>query len=165
MNTTAALLAAGTLLVAAAACGSPQPGRVTGSAFVAQSAGNEAVLANLTVHLVQDMERAELDSALHATCPFQPSSAAPPTPEQVTRAWAERARILNARRTRTVRTDAASRFVMDSVPAGRYRVWADTVVGADRWAWLAPVTVEGGDSVTVDLSNANPDENPFRCRY
>lgn len=165
MNSMPARAAAAFLLLAATACGSPRPGRVTGTAFVAQSAGNDVSLANLPVHLVQDMEKAKLDSLLSRACPFKGADAEPPTAEEVARAWAERARILNARRKQTVRTDADARFVMDSVPAGRYRVWADTVVGEDRWAWLEEVEVEGGDSAQVELSNANPDENPFRCRY
>jgi hypothetical protein len=38
------------------------------------------------------------------------------------------------------------------------------VVGSDRWTWLEAVTVPDGDSARVDLTNANPDDNPFRCR-
>jgi hypothetical protein len=77
-------------------------------------------------------------------------------------AWAGRAELLGGLVQVVVSTDSLARFAAE-VPPGRYRLWADTTVGTTRWSWLQPVTLRAGDSVRVNLSNANPDVNPFRC--
>lgn len=145
---------AGCLLASLAACGEPAPGTVVGDVFLAEDIGYEVNLAGLPVHLLED--EAEVDSALARICPEEAGI----SPAE---AWRERARILGARAVRVDTTDAGARFAMDSVPPGRYLLWADTTVDATHWSWLHPVRVPPGDTVRANLTNANPDENPFRC--
>jgi hypothetical protein len=38
------------------------------------------------------------------------------------------------------------------------------VLSDRRWTWLAPVRIESGDTVRINLTNDNSDENPLRCR-
>ncbi|MFL5538824.1 MAG: hypothetical protein ACJ8J0_07505, partial [Longimicrobiaceae bacterium] len=60
--------------------------------------------------------------------------------------------------------DTGGRFAVDSIGAGKYRVWANAMVSGERWSWMAPVEVRGGDTVRVALTNNNADEDPFRCQ-
>lgn len=140
-------------------CADERSGRVVGDIFLAPDATHEVSLASAPVRLLADSE--ELDSALARICPARRPSAPPGVARD--RAWQERTRILTAQTLRTVRSDARARFTLDSVAPGRYRLWADTVVDSVRWSWLAPVRVRGGDTVRLNLSNANPDGSPFRC--
>lgn len=151
----ARFLAALALLAASTACGDPEPGTVVGDVFLAEQMGQEVNLTGTTVRLIPETE--EIDTALARLCP-------PRSGEGVEQAWRERARILQGRAQRTVRTNAQAQFVLDSVAPGRYRLWADTTVDGTRWSWLHPVRVKPGDTVRANLTNANPDENPFRCR-
>jgi hypothetical protein len=135
------------------ACGEKAPGVIAGDVYLAVDLGNEANLAGARISLLAD--EVEIDSALAKTCPRDMAGQGA--------AWAARARILDARVRRSVVTDAGAKFTLDSVPPGRYRLWADTTVGKERWTWLHPVKVASGDTTQVVLSNDNPDENPFRC--
>lgn len=146
-----------------AACADPRPGTVHGDAFIAENVDAWIELPGMAVHLVPDTEEV-LDSAIARLCPARDASAAAADPLAAReRAWRARAALLRGLAVRRAETDSAARFAMDSVPAGAYRLWADTVVGGDRWTWLAPVQVTDGDSVRVNLTNANPDETPFLC--
>jgi hypothetical protein len=112
-------------------------------------------------------ESPAIDTLLEKTCPRpRYRRAEPETLDSAAydRAWQLRARILTPRVARGTRSDRAAHFAFDTVAPGKYRLWADTSYGGTRWTWLAPVKVESGDSVRIALSNANPDENPFRCR-
>ena len=150
------LVIAGAL--AAGACGDAGPAVVQGDAFLAHDIGREVNLPGLRVHLVREAEEpAELDSALAHACAEAVDSAA-------AGAWSERTRILTPRIVASATANAGAQFRIDSVPPGDYRLWADTTVDETRWTWLAPVTVRAGDTVRVNLTNSNPDENPFRCR-
>lgn len=160
MRSTAVLIVLPILL---AACGDRGPGVIRGDAFLAQDLESEVNLAGLPVHLVTGDE-VQIDSALAKLCPPRAGLDSASLAAAHARAWRERGRILQARRTRSTTADAQSRFVFDSVAPGEYRVWADTLVGDDRWTWLADVRIRGGDTARVDLTNANPDENPFRCK-
>jgi hypothetical protein len=82
--------------------------------------------------------------------------------EATDQAWRERAQILQELVLRRTETDRQAAFAFDSVPPGSYRLWADAVVGEDRWTWLTRVRVRAGDTVRVNLSNANAD-NALRC--
>jgi hypothetical protein len=155
------LAAAGTA-IALAGCGDDGPGVVAGDAFLVQL-DSEVNLAGMPVHLVTGDEL-QIDSALAKLCPPRQGADSAALAAAHARAWQERGRILQARRTRSTRASAQARFVFDSVPPGEYRVWADTSVVGERWTWLADVRVRGGDTARVDLTSANPDENPFRCR-
>jgi hypothetical protein len=159
----AALLAALCGALGAAACGGGEsrPGTLVGDAYIVLETGQEVSLAGMRVGLVPESET--LDSLISQACPRREGAGAPDSAAQE-RAWAERARILSAQASRTTSTDVAARYAIDSVAPGEYRIWADTAYGGTRWTWLAPVTVEAGDTARVALSNANPDENPFRCR-
>lgn len=153
------------LLLAAvlAACSDgPQQGRVVGDVFVALASGEEMNFSGVPVHLLPDS--AVIDSTLARVC-AQRTGRAAGADTSAARAWAERQRLLRGFVRRTVVADAGARFAMDSVPAGKYRLWADTTVAGDRWSWLEPVRVPAGDSIRVNLSNENTDENPFRCPW
>lgn len=154
------------LLPALLAC-EERPGTLEGDAYLVLELGHERNLADLPVRLVRDLPRmAELDSVLGRACPTRDDPAATRLrePERWERAWEERQRVLSELTVHETTTDGAASFRIDSVPPGRYRVWADTLVGETRWSWLVPVRVRAGDTARVNLSNANPDENPFRCR-
>lgn len=157
--------AAGIALCAAvlAACGKAdtRPGAVTGDAYIVTDEGQEVSLAAMPVALLADT--VAVDSALARLCPRRTPGAPAPDSAMQAQAWQRRAQLLAGRALKRATTSAAARFRLDSVAPGKYRVWADTAYGGQRWSWLQPVTVKPGDSATVALSNANPDDNPFRC--
>jgi hypothetical protein len=144
-------------------------GRIVGDAYLVLDSGEEVNIAGRPVRLVE--EDPALDSLLARICVERNARTAPlrragdsaGVRRESERAWRERERTLEERTRRTAVTSPAARFVLDSVPAGRYRLWADAAVGGSRWSWLHPVRVRGADSVRVNLSNANTDDNPFRC--
>lgn len=145
------------LLIVLAGCGERTPGTVVGDAFLAEELGKEVNLVGVPVRLVEDWP--ELDSTLARACRPAPASAA--AREQ---AWGVRAGILNERVRAMVVANPQAQFAIDSVKPGRYRLWADTTIGDRRWTWLQPINVRPGDTVRLNLTNANTDENPFRCR-
>jgi hypothetical protein len=146
-----------------AACGGDaRPGTLVGDAFLAQNIDQQVNLRRMPVHLLRTVE--ELDSLLAPLCPPRGPNDTPPPREAWERGWRERQRILAPLRLRSAVTDTAAQFRMDSVPPGDYLLWADTVLSEKRWSWLVPVSLDGGDTVRVNLSNDNPDENPLRCR-
>ncbi len=145
-----------------AACGGEKaPGRVVGDAFLAQNIDQQVNLAALPVHLLREEEM--LDSLLAPLCPPRGPGDAPPTPEAWARGWEARRGILRPLVLRSVVTDAQAQFAMDSVPPGEYLLWADTTLSGKRWTWLAPIRVRSGDTLRLNLTNDNPDENPLRC--
>lgn len=156
-----ALLALGAA-AALGACGS-RPGTVVGDAYIVTDQGQEVSLGGMPVRLIP--ESRAIDTLLAVACPRHrgAQASAADTAAQAL-AWQQRARILAPRVTRTVTSNAAARFAFDTLTPGRYRLWADTSYGGTRWTWLEPVKIGSGDTVRVALSNANPDENPFRCR-
>jgi hypothetical protein len=125
-----------------------------------EDVGREVSLAGVQVRLLAEEE--ELDSTLARFCPSRHGPPADPTAAQA-RAWEARSSLLRPRVRAAVVADRDARFVFGSVAPGRYRLWADTTVGTVRWTWLQPVTVAPAETVRVELNNANPDENPFRC--
>lgn len=149
------------LVALALGCGDAAPGTVAGDVYLAEGLKQEIDLARIPVHLVK--EEAELDSTLARICPSRGGTTAP-TQAAREQAWRERARILQGHVLKTVTTDEKAQFVIDSIEPGRYRLWADTSLEAARWTWLQRVNVRPGDTVRIGLSNANSDEDPFRCR-
>jgi hypothetical protein len=166
---TAALALVG--LAGLAACSGGGPGVVTGQAILDLATGRSVSLAGAAVRLVPDEET--LDSALVKLCERRDAEAARAGGATDTaalraateRALAERGRILLARSAAATAAGPDARFVLDSVPPGKYRVWADTAVGGDHWTWLRPITVRAGDTTRVELNTANSDENPLKCRW
>jgi len=156
----AAFCAAGLALAACKA--DTRPGTVAGDAYIVTESGQEVNMAGLPVGLVPETE--QLDSLLRTLCPRGANPAQPVDSAAQARAWQGRARLLGGRAAKRASTDAAAHFRLDGVAPGKYRVWADTTYGGTHWTWLAPVTVAAGDTAKVALSNANPDESPFRCR-
>lgn len=145
-----------------AGCGGEKaPGTVVGDAFLAQNIDQHVNLAALPVHLLRTEET--LDSTLAPLCPPRRPGDAPPPPEAWARGWEARKRILRPLVLRSVVTDGQAQFAIDSVPPGKYLLWADTVLSEKRWTWLAPIRVEPGDTLRLNLTNDNPDENPLRC--
>lgn len=146
-----------------AACGKAdsRPGTVTGDAYIVTDEGQEVSLTAMPLALVPEAET--LDSLLAHLCPRRDPAAPAPDSAMQAQAWQQRARLLAGRAARRASTDAAAHFRLDSVAPGKYRVWADTAYAGQRWSWLQPVTVKPGDTAKVALSNANPDDNPFRC--
>jgi hypothetical protein len=55
-----------------------------------------------------------------------------------------------------------ARYALEA-SAGRHLLWADTVLGTRRWTWLQRIRVRSGDTVRVNFTSDNADENPFRC--
>ena len=154
-----AYVAAAVLL---AGCGGEKaPGMVVGDAFLAQNIDQQVNLAALPVHLLRTDEM--LDSTLAQLCPPRAPGDTPPPPEAWARGWEARKAILRPLVLRSAVTDDQAQFAMDSVPPGEYLLWADTVLSEKRWTWLAPVRVLSGDTLRLNLTNDNPDENPLRC--
>lgn len=158
--------------LALAACSRrPNYGAVAGDGYVAMATGDQKNIDSRTVRLLPDA--LSIDSALALICFARQQaldalgdSAAVDSARAVSeRAWAQREQLLTRRSLRVaVVPGAGGRFAVDSVGAGKYRVWADATVNGERWSWLAPVEVKGGDTVRVTLSNDNADEDPFRCQ-
>lgn len=154
------------LLALLAACSSgPEHGTLVGDVYVALQTGEEVDVAATPVHLLPDTP--ELDSALAQVCVRRNREVAAGEAQEAAteRAWAEREQLLRSRSRRRVVTSESATFAFDSVPPGEYRIWSHTTVDDDRWSWLHPVRVRGGDSLRVNLSNDNTDENPFRCSW
>lgn len=125
----------------------------------------DTALAELCVR--RDARVAELRRQTPATAPGADTSRAAvlDSLRNATRqALEQRARILASRALRTDTTGPDATFAFDSLPVGRYRLWADAEVAGDRWTWLVPVEIEG-DSARVSLNNSNIDDNPLRCRW
>lgn len=166
------LLIGGMMMAIAAACSRrPDYGALAGDGYVVRETGDQTNIDARIVRLVPDA--LSLDSALALVC-FERNkalealgdSAAGAAGQAVSdSAWAARQRLLSRH---VLRIPIAARdgghFSVDSIGAGTYRVWADATVGGERWSWLAPIEVRGGDTVRVTLSNNNADEDPFRCQ-
>lgn len=142
------------------ACSDDRPAKLVGDAYLVMATGREVNLANQEVHLVEEQE--ELDSAIAKICRATGMGAA--QAGRSDEAWRMRAQLLNGLVRRSTRTDQAARFAMDSIPPGRYRLWADAAVDDERWTWLHPLRIRAGDSLRVNLSNGNMDDDPFRCQ-
>ena len=154
--------AAVALAVCLAGCGGEKaPGRVVGDAFLAQNLDSQVNLARMPVHLLRTEET--LDSTLAPLCPPRGPAGAPPPPEAWARGWEARRGVLRPLVLRSAVTDDQARFAFDSVAPGEYLVWADTALTEKRWTWLAAITVGSGDSMRINLTNDNADENPLRC--
>jgi hypothetical protein len=178
------------LLASLAACSDgPDHGKIFGDAYLVVGVGREVDLAGVDIHLVSELEdqdstpRVEnLDTILANICVQRDrfiararegaagrgaaatDSLAALTRDAYARGWRARNRLLQGVVRRTVRTDERARFVIDSIEPGEYRLWADTVIDAEHRTWLSPVEIEAGDSIRLNLSNGNLDENPFRCK-
>lgn len=158
------------------ACSEPEPGTIVGDLYLALGPGRELNFADTEVRLVEDFDLTlidQLDSLLAPICVernrrIRSALGTPGEAEALEGAsrwaWAERERLLEGRTLRRVRTSPRATFVFDSVPPGKYRLWADTELEGERWSWLARVSLGPGDSLRVNLSNANVDDNPFVCR-
>jgi hypothetical protein len=154
-----ACVAAAALL---AGCGGERaPGRVEGDAFMAQNIDQQINLASMPVHLLRTEET--LDSTLAPLCPPRGPGDSPPPPAAWARGWEARKAILRPLVLRSVATDGQAQFALDGVAPGRYLLWADTVLSDKRWTWLSPIRVRSGDTVRINLTNDNSDENPLRC--
>jgi hypothetical protein len=141
--------------------GGKEPGRVVGDAFLAQNIDQQVNLAALPVHLLRTEEM--LDSMLAPLCPPRGPGDTPPPPEAWARGWEARRGILRPLVLRSTVTNEQAQFALDSVPPGEYLLWADTTLSEKRWTWLAPIRVRSGDTLRLNLTNDNPDENPLRC--
>jgi hypothetical protein len=165
------LLPALVLALAGACSRRPDFGALAGDGYVALATGEQKNVDSRTVRLLPDA--LALDSALALICmrrqtaldALGDSAAGEAGRAIVDRSWQERERLLSSH-VIPMRIDAGAHggFAVDSLRAGKYRVWADATVGGERWTWLEPVEVLGGDTVQVALSNTNADEDPFRCQ-
>jgi hypothetical protein len=159
-------------VVAAGACSKRPPyGALRGDGYVALETGEQKSIDARAVRLVPDA--LSLDSALALICMARQrqldalgDSAAGAAGRAVSeRSWAARAQLLSRHVLRIpVAAGDSGRFAVDSIGVGKYRVWTDATVGGERWTWLEPVEVRGGDTARVALSNNNADEDPFRCQ-
>lgn len=162
-----------------AACSSgPEHGQVVGDVYLIHGMGREVDVTGTQIRLVEDFRNrfaAEMDSLLSPICVQRDAridslQRSGRTREEAVRsgihwAWGERGRLLRERTRRAVVTDPAARFAIDSIEPGNYRLWADAVVDGERISWLAPFRIRAGDSIRINLSNDNTDDNPFRCRF
>ena len=162
---------AGTFLVllAAAGCGGGGPATVTGDVFVVLDTGAEIDVVGAPVRLIE--ERASTDTALARLCAVRRDelAAAGADAEEARRAvsdraWEARERLLAGEALRATVTGAGARFRIDSLAPGSYRVVTDAVVQGERWNWMEPAALRGGDSLHVALGNHNADGDPFRCQ-
>jgi hypothetical protein len=169
-----------------AACGPDnRPGTIVGQLYVILQTGNEAKMDTRPVRLIAEDLR--LDSTLSVLCirrnrtvealkrtadSIRAAGDAPDTAfariaiEQraaTDSAMRDRAVILDRATLRTVHTRPDDRFIFDSVPPGKYRLWSDADLPSGRWNWLLPVKVKAGDSLHVALNNADADDNPLKC--
>lgn len=170
--TTKHLLSAVLLAMAAAACSRrPSYGALAGDGYVALETGEQVSIDTRTVRLLPDA--LALDSALALICLKRQTeldalgdSAAGQAGRAVSEAsWQARDHLLSRHVLRIpVAADTGGRFAVDSIGAGAYRVWANATVSGERWTWMEPIEVRGGDTVRVSLSNNNADEDPFRCQ-
>jgi hypothetical protein len=178
------------LLLPLAACWDrPRYGKIVGDAFLVIDMEREVDLAGVPVHLVAELEDDDsnpltlrLDSMLANICVQRDrfiarareeaegrgraaaDSLAVLARDAYARGWRARDRLLRDAVRRTVRTSPRAEFLIDSIEPGKYRLWADTIIDAEHWSWLEMVEIEAGDSIRVNLNNANVDENPFRCK-
>jgi hypothetical protein len=142
-------------------CGEPAPGRIEGDVYLAEDPLSEQSLANIEVRLVED--GLHVDSLLLKICPDTGRAIAADTAARRA-AWQTRSRILSDYILQTTTADSGASFVLDSVPRGRYRLWADTVIGDRSWTWRTRVFVPGrGDTTHMSLTNSNADDDPFLC--
>jgi hypothetical protein len=137
-------------------CGPAAPTVVHGDVFLVEDLGQYINLTGLHVHLLRD--DAQLDSALAQFCPTRATPQVRNPPE----AWTRRNDLLASLVTDTATTDSLARYALEA-SAGRHMLWADTVVGTRRWTWLQRIRVRSGDTVRVNFTSDNADENPFRC--
>jgi hypothetical protein len=161
MRTTRRAAAVALAVVIAGCGGEKEPGRVVGDAFLAQNIDSQVNLSRMPVHLLRTAEA--LDSTLAPLCPPRGPGGAPPPPEAWARGWEARRGVLRPLVLRSTVTDDQAQFAFDSVAPGEYLVWADTSLTERRWTWLAAITVRSGDTLRINLTNDNPDENPLRC--
>ncbi len=61
------------------------------------------------------------------------------------------------------KTGINAHYRMDHVPAGRYILWAETVIGDNAYTWWAPVVIADGDSVSKDLDNSTEAHAAVYC--
>lgn len=160
-----------------AACGSSEPGRVSGDLYVVTANGDQIDLLGRPVRLIPESDAFAIDSVIAPLCATRRDElAAVPNDDAASadslrnaaqrRAWAARARLLAPHARRQTRTAGeGARFAFDSVPPGEYRVWADAVVQGERWSWTPRVRVRPGDTARISLGNGNADEDPFRCHW
>jgi hypothetical protein len=163
------LLAVATL---AAGCSRrPSYGALAGDGYVALATGEQKNIDSRVVRLLPDA--LSIDSALAMVCLERQKAydalGDDPNVDSAhaitDRSWVRRTELLTRRSLRiSVVPRADGKFAVDSLGAGKYRVWADASVNGERWTWLAPVEVKGGDTAHISLSNDNADEDPFRCQ-
>ncbi len=61
------------------------------------------------------------------------------------------------------KTGINAHYRIDHVPAGRYILWAETVIGDNAYTWWAPVMIADGDSVSKDLDNSTEAHAAVYC--
>lgn len=153
-------LLAAPLILIVSGCGDPEPAMIHGQVYLAEDPTSEQSLIGLRVHLIPAVS--QVDSSLMAICTGRKEILVSDTAARA-EAWSRRNEILNRYAIKETRTDATSAYMLDSIAPGRYHIWGDTTVGGHRWTWLERIRLMPGDTLRLPLSNANPDENPFRC--
>jgi hypothetical protein len=63
------------------------------------------------------------------------------------------------------KTGINAHYHFDHVPAGKYILWAETMIGDNNYTWWAPVVVEGRDSVSKDLDNSTEAHAALYCGH
>jgi hypothetical protein len=156
-----AFLAGVAAALAASACSS-HPGSVSGDVYIVTESGDQVGFGKMPIRVIPESQA--IDTLLAQVCPRHRGQEQVLDTAAQARAWQRRSQILAARVARTIVTTPGAHYAIDTISPGKYRLWADTSYGGTRWTWLEPVKVGSGDTLHLNLSNANPDENPFRCR-
>jgi len=63
------------------------------------------------------------------------------------------------------KTGINAHYRIDNVPAGRYILWAETMIGDNAYTWWAPVVIAGGYSVSKDLDNSTEAHSALYCGH
>jgi hypothetical protein len=145
--------------LALAGChGVPPTARVKGDVYlvmqngdVKRGAGNEVRLVRNPDSLRPAIDRICSQYADHLLLVWRKTDSAVALERQTREAM--RSLLLGATVGRAS-TGINAHYHLDSVPPGKYALWAETDIGDRHYTWFVPVTVAPSDSLTKDLDNS-----------
>ena len=62
-------------------------------------------------------------------------------------------------------TGINAHYHFDHVAAGKYILWAATMIGENSYTWWAPITISSGDSLSKDLDNSTEAHSALYCNH
>jgi hypothetical protein len=63
------------------------------------------------------------------------------------------------------KTGINAHYRIDQVPAGKYILWTETMIGDNAYSLWAPVAIVGGDSISKDLDNSTEAHATLYCGH